>query len=129
MARIALPSRGLALEAESYGDPSHPAILLAMGLGMQLVSWPRSFVDALVDAGLRVVAFDNRDAGLSDSGPPGPQASMPRAMLAHLAGLPFATPYTIDDLAQDTLALADALGIERFHLAGVSLGGMIAQRV
>ena len=129
MARIALPSRGLALEFESYGDPARPAILLVMGLGMQRVSWPRSFVDALVDAGLRVVAFDNRDAGLSESGTLGPQASMPRAMLAHLAGRPFATPYTIDDLAQDTLALADAMGLERFHVAGVSLGGMIAQRV
>lgn len=129
MARIELHSRGLWLEAESHGDPANPAILLAMGLGMQLVSWPRSFVDALVAGGMRVVVFDNRDAGLSGSGALRAHASPPRAALAHLLGMPFVAPYTIADLADDTLALADALGIERFHVAGVSLGGMVAQRV
>jgi pimeloyl-ACP methyl ester carboxylesterase len=98
-----------------------------MGLGLQLVSWPPEFVDALVDAGHRVIVFDNRDIGLSSSGPLPRYTPPPRALLAYLLHQNFTPPYRIADMAADTLALADALGFDHFDLVGVSLGGMIGQ--
>ncbi|HET7064372.1 MAG TPA: alpha/beta hydrolase [Rudaea sp.] len=128
MARIDLRQRGLHLEYESHGSDERQAVILIMGLGMQLVAWPPALIDALVDAGYRVIAFDNRDIGLSGPGlltqhytPP------PRALLAHLLHQDFTPAYRIADMAADTSALADALGIDRFDLVGVSLGGMIGQ--
>jgi pimeloyl-ACP methyl ester carboxylesterase len=128
VARVELPRRGLFLEVESHGSDDAPAVILVMGLGLQLVSWPASLIDALLQAGRRVIVFDNRDVGLSGSGPLDPQRTAPnRAMVRYLMRAPFVPAYTIDDMAADTLALADALGLERFDLVGVSLGGMIGQ--
>ena len=128
MARIELPQRGLHLEYESYGRAADPAVILVMGLGLQLIAWPRELVDAIVAAGFRVVVFDNRDIGLSGSGPLPPHYTRPQAAaLAYLLHQPFMPAYRIADLAGDTLALADALGIARFDVVGVSLGGMVAQ--
>ncbi|HSE12058.1 MAG TPA: alpha/beta fold hydrolase [Rudaea sp.] len=128
MARIELPQRGLHLEYESHGSDERPAVILVMGLGMQLVSWPPALVDALVDAGYRVIAFDNRDIGLSGSGPlPAHYTRPQRALLAYLLHQEFTPAYRIADMAADTLALADALRIDRFDIVGASLGGMIGQ--
>ena len=127
MARVELPQRGLHLEYESHGDAARPAVILIMGLGLQLVSWPRAMLDALVDAGYRAIVFDNRDIGLSGTGTLPTYTPAPRALLAHLLHQPFTPPYRIADMATDTLALADALRIERFAVLGVSLGGMVAQ--
>jgi len=128
MARIELPQRGLHLEYESHGDDARPAVIFIMGLGLQLVSWPPALIDAVVDAGYRVIVFDNRDIGLSGSGPLPEHYTRPqRAMLAHLLHQEFTPAYRIADMAADTLALADALRIERFDIVGVSLGGMIGQ--
>ena len=128
MARIELAQRGLHLEYESHGSAKHPAVILIMGLGLQLVSWPPALIAALVDAGYRVIVFDNRDIGLSGSGQLPEHYTRPqRAMLAHLLHQEFTPAYRIADMAADTLALADALRIERFDIVGVSLGGMIGQ--
>jgi pimeloyl-ACP methyl ester carboxylesterase len=128
MARIELPRRGLHLEYESHGSDKHPAVILIMGLGMQLVAWPPALIEALVAAGRRVIAFDNRDIGLSGSGPlPAHYTPPPRALLAHLLHQEFTPAYRIADMAADTLALADALRIDRFDIVGASLGGMIGQ--
>ena len=127
MARIELPQRGLHLEYESHGNDVDPAVFLVMGLGMQLLAWPPAMIQALVAGGLRVVTFDNRDVGLSGTGAMRPHTPLRRATLAALWRLPYKPPYRIADMADDTLALADALGIARFHLVGASLGGMIAQ--
>ncbi|MDR3388450.1 MAG: alpha/beta hydrolase [Rudaea sp.] len=127
MARIDLPQRGLHLEYESHGEPRHAAVILVMGLGLQLVSWPPMLIDALVNAGYRVIVFDNRDIGLSGSGPLPRYTRPQRAMLAHLLHQGFTPPYRIADMAADTLALADALHIDRFAVVGVSLGGMVGQ--
>jgi proline iminopeptidase len=127
MARIELPQRGLHLEYESHGDDKSPAVILIMGLGLQLVSWPPALIDALVDAGYRVIVFDNRDIGLSGSGALPQYTRPPRALLAHLLHQNFTPAYRIADMAADTLALADELRIDRFDIVGVSLGGMIGQ--
>jgi pimeloyl-ACP methyl ester carboxylesterase len=125
--RVELPQRGLHLEYESYGGAKRPPVILIMGLGLQLVSWPQEFIDALAAAAFRVIVFDNRDIGLSSSGALPQYTPPPRALLAHLLHQPFTPPYRIADMAADTLALADALGFDRFDVVGISLGGMIGQ--
>ena len=112
--RIDLASRGLHLEYESHGNARHPPVILIMGLGMQLVSWPQPLIDAIAQAGFRVIVFDNRDIGLSSSGPLPQYTPPPRALLAHLLHRSFTPPYRIADMAADTLALADALRLDRF---------------
>jgi pimeloyl-ACP methyl ester carboxylesterase len=91
---------------ETFGSPADPALLLIMGMGFQLVHWPDAFCAELASAGFHVVRFDNRDAGRS----------------THVE-----TPYTLDDMADDAIALMDALDISAAHVVGASLGGMIAQ--
>jgi proline iminopeptidase len=117
----------LHIEYESLGDPVHPAIVLIMGLGMQLTAWPDSFCRALVERGYRVVRFDNRDCGLSDRAPGKKRSNLMLAMAASALGLPVRTPYTLDDMACDVTGLMDRLGIARAHIVGASMGGMIAQ--
>jgi pimeloyl-ACP methyl ester carboxylesterase len=100
-----------------------------MGVGAQRLFWPDDFVARLVEGGHRVIVFDNRDCGestwLRHQRAPAPMATMTRAM----AGLSISAPYTLWDMADDTVALFDALGLDRVHLAGISMGGMIAQCV
>jgi proline iminopeptidase len=120
-------TNGITLEYETWGNPAAPPILLIMGLGMQLTSWPDAFCDGLVAHGFRVIAFDNRDCGLSTRvrvrKPPNLLLQIARAW----ARLPVRSPYNLDDMAADTAGLLDALGIMRAHVVGVSMGGMIAQ--
>lgn len=115
------------IEFESLGDPAHPAIVLIMGLGMQLTSWPEAFCQALVDGGFRVVRFDNRDSGLSAHAPGGKRPRLWPAIAAALLGLPVRVPYTLQDMAGDAIRVMDTLHIERAHVVGASMGGMIAQ--
>jgi proline iminopeptidase len=117
----------LHIEYESLGDPSHPAIVLIMGLGMQLMAWPDAFCQELVARGYRVIRFDNRDCGLSGRAPGKKRANLLLAMAASALGLPVRTPYTLEDMAGDAVGLMDKLGIERAHIVGASMGGMIAQ--
>lgn len=125
----AAAANGLTIDYESFGDPAAPVLLLVMGLGMPALAWPDEFVDALVAAGFRVVRFDNRDCGHSTKLRGAPRPSAAWAIARALLRLPVHAPYTIDDMAADTVGLLDALGIERAHLVGASLGGMIAQVV
>ena len=121
--------RGIQLDYESFGDVAAPAVLLIMGLGMPGIAWPDPFVDALVAAGFRVIRFDNRDCGrsskLAGARLPDLRLAIARALLRRAVS----APYTLDDMAADGVGLLDALGIERAHLVGVSMGGMIAQNV
>lgn len=121
------PTGSLTLEAESFGDPAHPAVLLIMGLGMQLTAWPMPLVEALVAAGYRVVRFDNRDAGLSQQCDDAPRVHLMREAAKFFLHLPLRSSYTIRTMADDTAALMDAMGIARAHVVGASMGGMIAQ--
>jgi len=104
-------------------------VLLIMGLGMQLIAWPPQMLQGLVDAGYRVVRFDNRDVGLSSHFDQLGKPNLLWASLKHKIGLVPAAPYTISDMADDALGVLDALGIAQAHVVGVSMGGMIAQRV
>ena len=117
----------LHIEYESLGDPSHPAIVLIMGLGMQLMAWPDTFCQQLVARGYRALRFDNRDCGLSGRAPGKKRANLLLAMAASALGLPVRTPYTLDDMAGDAIGLMDRLGIAQAHIVGASMGGMIAQ--
>lgn len=121
--------RGITLDCEDVGDAGAPVILLVMGLAMPGVAWPDPFVAGLVGAGFRVVRFDNRDCGhstkLASVRPQDLRVAIARALLRR----PVSAPYTLDDMAADTVGLLDALGIARAHLAGASMGGMIAQNV
>jgi pimeloyl-ACP methyl ester carboxylesterase len=113
---------------EDMGDPHDPAVLLIMGLGSQLLLWRDGFCEKLVAEGLRVIRYDNRDVGLSgkterrhSEGP-----LIPR-MLKFWVGMPGKADYTLEDMADDAGAVLDQLGIDRAHIVGASMGGMIAQ--
>ncbi len=124
-------ANGLNLEVEdsaaSASARSRPAVLLIMGLGMQLIAWPPELVRGLVDAGFRVVRFDNRDSGLSQRLDALGTPNLLWQGLKYRLGLRIAPPYTLQDMAQDGLGVLDALGIEQAHVVGVSMGGMVAQ--
>jgi len=120
---------GLAFEYESFGSAGHPALVLIMGLGAQLVRWPLSFCHKLVERGFRVIRFDNRDIGLSAKMDGAPVPEIATIVAARMAGLPVGVPYTLDDMAADTVGLMDALKIAKAHIVGASMGGMIAQLV
>jgi pimeloyl-ACP methyl ester carboxylesterase len=125
----AASANGISLEYETLGNPDHPVILLIMGLGMQLVGWPDSFCEQLAARRFRVIRFDNRDIGLSTSFDVSGAPNLLTTYLKFLVHLSLAAPYLIDDMATDTTGLLDALGIERAHVVGASMGGMIAQNL
>ncbi|QBF28162.1 alpha/beta fold hydrolase [Pseudomonas tructae] len=114
---------------QSVGRASDPALLLVMGLGGQLIHWPDDVVQALCEQGFRVIRFDNRDVGLSSWNQAPASANLSFELLRFKLGLSVAAPYSLADMAEDGLQLMDALGIERFHVLGVSMGGMIAQHL
>jgi pimeloyl-ACP methyl ester carboxylesterase len=125
---VKIRANGIDLEVEDTRGGG-PVVLLIMGLGMQLVAWPDAFVQSLADAGFRVVRFDNRDIGLSrhfdELGAP----NVLWESLKFRVGLSVRAPYRLQDMAADALGVLDALDIERAHVVGVSMGGMIAQRL
>jgi pimeloyl-ACP methyl ester carboxylesterase len=114
----------LHLEYESFGANSAPAILLIMGLGAQLLRWNIEICEGLAAQGYRVIRFDNRDCGRSSwmDGAPIPDIG---AAMRH--GTQLEVPYTLEDMAADSLALLDALSIPAAHIVGISMGGAIAQ--
>ena len=122
-------ANGLQIEVDDTGGEGRPVILLIMGLGMQLVAWPTAFVQQLVDAGFRVVRHDNRDIGLSQGFDHAGVGNIVWETIRHRLGLKVRSPYTLQDMALDSLGVLDELGIERAHIVGASMGGMIAQRI
>lgn len=114
---------------DETGDASAPVVLLIMGLGTQMIAWPDAFVRGLAAARYRVIRFDNRDIGLSTA-LDGARAVHPlvAVMMARL-GMKVPVAYTLTDMAADAVGLLDALGVEKAHVVGASMGGMIAQLV
>lgn len=113
---------------EDIGNPGDPPVLLVMGLGAQLLLWRNGFVERLVDQGHRVIRYDNRDVGLS-SKLHGQRANAPLVpnLLRSFVGRPSPSVYTLEDLADDAAGLLDHLQIDRTHVVGASMGGMVAQ--
>ena len=125
----ALVSTGMELEYDTIGSPSDPTLLLIMGFTAQLTAWDERFCQLFADAGFHVVRFDNRDCGLSTK-LDGQVADIGAVMAAAFADEPApAVPYTLSDMAADAMGLLDHLGIEKAHVMGASMGGMIAQHV
>lgn len=96
------------LEYQTFGDDGPETVLLVNGLGSQMTRWPEAFCEKLVARGYRVIRFDNRDTGLSTW---------------------LTDRYTLKDMAADGVSVLDAAGVARAHIAGVSMGGMIVQRM
>ena len=123
----AVTANRISLEYDTFGDAGGRPLLLVMGLGAQMTRWRPEFCELLADAGHYVVRFDNRDVGLShkfdDAGVP----NMAEIFMQAQSGQPVTAPYTLDDMADDAVGLLDALGIDRAHVCGASMGGMIVQ--
>lgn len=117
------------IEWDERGDPGAPAVLLIMGLGGQMTRWTDEFMGALVAHGLRPIRFDNRDVGLSTKFEGHGLPSLTAIGAAMMMGRTPATPYTLEEMAGDAVAVLDAAGVARAHVVGVSMGGMIAQLV
>jgi pimeloyl-ACP methyl ester carboxylesterase len=120
-------ANGIELEYDTFGEASRPPLLLIMGLGAQMIAWPEAFCRQLVDRSFFVIRFDNRDVGLSTKLDAAGQPDLPAMMAARVRGEPVSAPYSLWDMAADAAGLLDALGIERAHIVGASMGGMIAQ--
>jgi pimeloyl-ACP methyl ester carboxylesterase len=114
---------GIDIGYQRFGDPDAPVVLLIMGVAAQSIAWPDSFCHALVDRGLQLIRFDNRDVGLSTHLTDAPTPDLP----ATLAGDLSSVSYTLSDMAADAVGLLDVLGVEKAHVVGASMGGAIAQ--
>jgi pimeloyl-ACP methyl ester carboxylesterase len=113
---------GIRLCVERAGDPACPPLLLIMGLGQQLIAWPDEMIEELMDRGFHVITFDNRDVGRSTRS----KAPIPHRA-QYITRRFSADQYDLGDMARDTAGLIDALEVGPAHVAGVSMGGMIAQ--
>ncbi len=122
-----LDANGLRIEYDTFGDPGNEAMLLIMGLGTQMISWPADFCTALADDGHYVVRFDNRDVGLSTKFDGVRAPGRMHYLLHRVLNTKLRVPYTLDDMAADAVGVLDALGIDSAHVVGASMGGMIAQ--
>ena len=115
------------LEYDTFGDKKNPALVLIMGFGAQMVAWDEGFAQMLADRGFFVVRFDNRDVGLSTK-LDGVKVDANGVVSAALLEQPLPpVPYTLSDMAQDVVGLLDHLGVDKAHILGASMGGMIAQ--
>jgi len=124
-----LTANGITIEYEEFGDRSGRPLLLIMGLGAQMILWPEEFCEQLAARGHRVVRFDNRDVGKSSWFDQFGVPDVVAAVGASLARQPVKAPYLLRDMAADAVGLLDGLGIDRAHVVGASMGGMIAQSV
>ena len=122
-------SNGIRMAYQQFGDEDAPVVLLIAGLYNQLIRWPIELCELLVERGFRVIRFDNRDIGLTDKMEGEVAPSFFRLGLNSLFGLPVKVPYSLNDMAADTVGLLDALKIESAHIVGMSMGGMISQLV
>jgi pimeloyl-ACP methyl ester carboxylesterase len=114
---------GIEIAYQRLGNPDAPVVLLIMGVAAQSIHWPDAFCRALVDRGVQIIRFDNRDVGLSSHMTDAPPPNLPAALAGDLSSV----SYTLSDMAADTVGLLDVLGFEKAHVVGASMGGFIAQ--
>jgi pimeloyl-ACP methyl ester carboxylesterase len=114
---------GIDIVYQRFGQSDAPVVLLIMGIGGQLIHWPDGFCRALVERGLQIIRFDNRDSGLSSHMADAPPPNLPAALAGDLSSV----SYTLSDMSADSAGLLDALNIEKAHVVGASMGGAIAQ--
>jgi len=124
-----VPANGIQLCYETFGDPANPPMVLIMGLAAQMIIWDDEFCTQLAARGFWVVRFDNRDIGMSTRFPKARTPRLAELMLAQATRIKFRVPYTLRDMAADTIGLMDALGIRSAHVVGASMGGFIAQEL
>ena len=122
-------ANGIEIHYEETGNPADPAMLLIMGFGAQLTLWPDELVERLAGHGFRVIRYDNRDIGLSEKFDGVKAPGLIKLTLMSKIGLTPKVPYTLADMADDGAGLLDALGIDKAHIVGASMGGMIAQHL
>jgi pimeloyl-ACP methyl ester carboxylesterase len=129
LAMLHVTANGIRIEYDTFGNHSLPALLLVAGNGAQLLFWEVEFCELLAKRGFFVIRFDNRDAGLSTKFDEAGIPDFPAAIRAVMAGKPVKAAYSLDDMADDAVGLLHALGIEKAHICGASMGGMIAQAI
>ena len=116
------------IEYEDYGDNADPAFVLIRGLGSQLIHWPKNLINGLVEAGYRVIIFDNRDIGLSSRCPLNGVPYDKQSIIKKIdSGQKIMPAYSLDDMALDVIGLMNELDIAKAHIFGMSLGGVITQ--
>jgi pimeloyl-ACP methyl ester carboxylesterase len=123
------PANDISMSYRSLGDPEQPAIVMIMGLGASHVVWGDTLVQGLEASGYRVVLLDNRDTGGSTRFDDWGQPTVWWQLLKRQLGFEVDAPYTLNDMAADTVAVMDVLDINNAHIVGASMGGMIAQVV
>ena len=122
-----ITANNINLYYEDNGPADAPVILLVMGLGAQMIAWPDEMIHALVAKGFRVIHYDNRDVGMSQRMDGAAAPNLIWTMLKVRLGLSVNVPYRLSDMAADGIGLLDTLGIEKAHVVGASMGGMIVQ--
>jgi len=122
-------ANGIEIEYETAGNKSDPALLLVMGLGAQMTIWPDALFQGLAKQGFYVIRFDNRDIGLSTKFASAGVPNIMEAVQKVMSGQKAEAPYYLADMAADAIGLLDALGIDKAHMVGASMGGMIVQIV
>ena len=127
MATIA--ANGIQIEYDTFGKYGDAPLLLIAGLAMQLIHWDEALCDQLARRGHYVIRFDNRDTGLSTQLSEAGIPDVGQIIGARMKGEEIRPPYTIEDMADDAVGLLDALEIEKAHICGISMGGMIAQTI
>ena len=115
---------GIDIAYQRLGKRDAPAVLLIMGIAAQSIAWPDEFCHALVDHGLQLIRFDNRDIGLSTHLTDAPPPNLPAALAGDLSSV----SYTLSDMAADAAGLLDALDIEKAHVVGASMGARLPKR-
>ncbi len=122
-------ANGIELCYDTFGDPANPPLILIMGLAAQMVVWDENFLRMLAAKGVWVIRFDNRDIGLSTKFPQARTPSVAEMIVTQLTRITIRVPYTLRDMAADTVGLMDALGLPAANVAGISMGGAIAQEI
>ncbi len=122
-------ANNIEIEYDTFGTPTSKPFLLIMGLGAQMINWDEEFCNQLVDRGFYVIRFDNRDVGLSTKFDDAGEPNLMKLVMAARRGKQIESAYTLEDMSDDAVGLLDALNIDKAHICGASMGGMIAQLV